>query len=414
MASSNSTELQSTVPVPLTGPGIPEFIEQYSEEGRGMSSTSNAALTFDTPGPISSLFAVLIADVSIESLQLGINDVDAHGSELKSCLVPLPIETSSVAVLSWRWDGDHKGRGSRNILRAVIYAKQVGIRYLFIDVVSIDQSLEGDELIKQVMLFSTLYTTVPVLVAYQKEGTIFWETVRRPWILSEIFLIRSSPSMVTFVDHSTDYKDGWLAHIDIPLVFHTRHATAYFQFLMELLCRQCDMTAISDLKFLMPDYAKILAISFQKMSRDDYLLTAITLHQLFHKTRSRTVFHRRESRFPRFFHQYELDYDKETLFQLDDTEGYSRQIKLPLVLSLRGRKVIHVLVTNGFRDMDINTVEVYAHPDADLAILDALDIGAEGIAEYLAKEDTRVLARERVNTRHPTPSSKFVILRSSS
>jgi hypothetical protein len=393
-ASSYVTEPQTPAPVSLTGPGIPKFVPQYKKEVFPTNLKSTCAMGYGhhTPGPISSLRAVSIDDVSIENLQLGISDTNTPDTELSSCLVKLPVDSSSLAVLSWRWDGDHKGRGSKNILAAIIYAKQVGIRYLFIDVVSIDQNLQGDALIKQVMFFSTLYRTIPVLAAYTEEGSYFWHTAHRPWILTEMLLIRTSPFEVTFIDYSIDGLYSQQSNKTIYSIFRglAGPGRALLDCLLSLLYRQCDMAALSDLKFLMPSYAKVLAIAYEKMSRNDYVLTAIALLQLYVQPHTFTASLRRRGSFPLSYDQYEVRPErKDSLSQAERTQ-YVNEVRSFFVLSLRGRKVIHVRVTtHQWNNTDDKEIAIRCHTGADLAILDALDISAEETAEYLAQEDTR-------------------------
>jgi hypothetical protein len=81
---------------------------------------------------------ILVRDLPTRSVQLPVDDI------------------SKIAVLSWRWDFDHKER-SRNLASAVKYARSVDIRYLFADIISLDQSLDPLDLIQQVLAFSVLY-----------------------------------------------------------------------------------------------------------------------------------------------------------------------------------------------------------------------------------------------------------------
>jgi hypothetical protein len=76
-------------------------------------------------------------------------------------LVRFPVDDlSSIAILSWRWDFDEQTKYSRNLLCAIRrHAKQSGVQFLFIDVISIDQSLDENKLLEQVVAFSTLYRT---------------------------------------------------------------------------------------------------------------------------------------------------------------------------------------------------------------------------------------------------------------
>ncbi|RYP46190.1 hypothetical protein DL768_007585 [Monosporascus sp. mg162] len=123
--------------------------------------------------------------------------------ELPTELVKLPVDDlSTVAVLSWRWDTDEEDHVSRNILSAILQAKRMGVRHLFIDVVSIDQRLTGDELLNQVVEFSMLYRRIPVIAAYDKIGADFGSIMRRPWISNEIQAYRSNPTKIVYVSHN--------------------------------------------------------------------------------------------------------------------------------------------------------------------------------------------------------------------
>jgi hypothetical protein len=108
---------------------------------------------------------------------------------LQTVSVPKETDRSKVAVLSWRWDGKYRIWGSRNVASAVVQAKRSGFQYLFIDAISIDQTLQGDELVHEIISFSKLYTTIPVIAAWGGDGGDIRKTMRRPWIMSEAKLI---------------------------------------------------------------------------------------------------------------------------------------------------------------------------------------------------------------------------------
>lgn len=111
--------------------------------------------------PIRAYSAIIVNAVSVEDLEGGIRVQD-----LPTQIIQLPwIDVSEIAILSWRWDFDEERR-SRNLTAAVKYAQSVGIRYMFADVVSIDQSLNPTEIIQHVVAFSILFETVPVIAAY--------------------------------------------------------------------------------------------------------------------------------------------------------------------------------------------------------------------------------------------------------
>lgn len=85
---------------------------------------------------------------------------------------------------------------SRGLACAVLQVKKKKkkkkhIRYLFIDVISIDQTLQGIYLIQQVMAFSVLYKIIPVIVAYDELEEDFELTTMRPWIFVKCAVSRT-------------------------------------------------------------------------------------------------------------------------------------------------------------------------------------------------------------------------------
>jgi hypothetical protein len=116
--------------------------------------------------------------------------------------IVLASDLSQIAVLSWRWDGHHEVWGSHNVVSAIRQAKKMGIKYLFIDAISIDQTLRGDKLLQQIVAFSALYKTIPVIAAYDKLGDEFRKTVRRPWILHEARAFKYNPTKIVYVGHN--------------------------------------------------------------------------------------------------------------------------------------------------------------------------------------------------------------------
>ena len=69
--------------------------------------------------------------------------------------------------------------------------KKKHIRYLFIDVISINQTLQGIYLIQQVMAFSVLYKIIPVIVAYDELEEDFELTIMRLWIFVKCAVSRT-------------------------------------------------------------------------------------------------------------------------------------------------------------------------------------------------------------------------------
>lgn len=169
-----------------------------------LSSTHHAPFDNESVPPVVVEYPALIVDEIDEDFFLpGALPEGSTRPAIATRLVRLPVEDiSQVAVLSWRWDGDLQGLGSRNISSAIRVSKQRGIPYLFVDIISIDQRLDEDALIQQVTAFSNLYRSIPVIAAYDKEGEDFAKIVRRPWILTEARLFRYNPTEIIYVGHN--------------------------------------------------------------------------------------------------------------------------------------------------------------------------------------------------------------------
>jgi hypothetical protein len=387
MAFVDSAEPRVAGSVSLVGPGVVTFVDLFLQDNPavGFVIRNLPNIKFSTPGPISLLPAVAIADVSIKTLQLGINDIDTPGIELKSCLGELPIDVSHVAVLSWRWDGGHRGRGSRNILKAITLAKQIGIHYLFIDVVSIDQDLEGNHLIEQVMSFSTLYKTIPVLVAYEKDGAKMIETVQRPWILSEVLLLRSNPFAVIFLaDSRNSLREWWPG---VQSMFYSSSGLAYYECLLNLLGKKSDMADIADFEFLMPSYASILIIAYNQMSRNDYLLTAIVLlHIYIEESYASRLLPEDCVEFPLSYNEYQIE---PTVEVISSSDTIFTEVRQAFVLNLKGRGVISINLIAIGNMYGNKLISIRCHPNADLAIIDSLEISDTERNHYVSQAETR-------------------------
>ncbi|RYP33653.1 hypothetical protein DL767_004648 [Monosporascus sp. MG133] len=228
----------------------------------------------------------------------------------------LPVEPvcidnshSGIAVLSWRWDTHEKGYGSRNLLAAIIQAKNEGYRHLLADVVSVDQDQsDTDVLLDQVARFSELYSTLPVIAAYDMQDCQLIDTMRRPWIVNEIQLYRHNRSSVTYVSHQPNQgaqldsfapvralalmgsvqgamgspNQGYMLGSDLVKYqfgdcLERVWATGLTNTLLRMIEGKAGMHDISDLRYIMPQYAAVLRAAFDKMPRQDYLMTAAIL-----------------------------------------------------------------------------------------------------------------------------------------
>lgn len=302
----------------------------------------------------------------------------------------LPIKDSSqVAVLSWRWDGEEERHGSLNAFCAVRQAKALGIKHLFIDIISIDQSLDSDALLERVKAFSTFYKTIPVIAAYDTRDEFFRSTMQRPWILSEVRAFRCNPTRIIYAGHNgqganfgfgtrsrllEEKSDYWFG--DMLLRIWSGGCT---HTILGVLCDQVGMHTISDFKFVIPSLANILAPAFEKMSRNDYLLTAALLCQCYHidrETNTATEAH------PHIIS--ELPFDRYKFTDIP-SESYKDEDK---EISLDGNKI--AVWRHAYNDhIEIHRTVLLPGPNAEQLIFTALGLSEADYASYVANRERR-------------------------
>ncbi|EPE36579.1 hypothetical protein GLAREA_08742 [Glarea lozoyensis ATCC 20868] len=219
--------------------------------------------------------ALVVNDVD-EVVLHGLAGVDAMRSTLPMTMIDTStVEISKLAILSWRWDIWHDGelRPSRNILADVRVAKHYGIEYIFIDCLAIDQTLDEHQLMEQVLSFSKMYQRLPVIAAYDMKGEDYVNTMRRPWIMSETRALIKNPYRIIYAGHETDRSD----HEQINDMVEISWQSTFLSTALLLLFGEITMKCLSDFKFIMPFYARVLTKAFEQMSRNDYLLTIALL-----------------------------------------------------------------------------------------------------------------------------------------
>ncbi|KAF2445274.1 hypothetical protein P171DRAFT_431984 [Karstenula rhodostoma CBS 690.94] len=264
-----------------------------TEESGGADDINDSSAHFGTnDNPNASEWLALVVD---KTEKAHLEWVAEHGytkwRELPVEVVRLPlVDLSTAAVLSWRWDTDEADHPSRNIVSAILVAKKMGFRYLFIDVISIDQRLTGDALLERVVEFSTLYRTIPVIAAYDRIGADFKTTIRRPWISSELQAYRRNPTRIIYASHNDQGAfrgrtwfyggpDESKSNFAFPLVAQRVWTTNFATTIIMVLRGWITMASLSDLSRIMPAYAPALTAAYDKMSRNDYLLAAAMLAQ---------------------------------------------------------------------------------------------------------------------------------------
>jgi hypothetical protein len=252
---------------------------------------------------VSEWLALDVKDIDEKKLLPGFIGKDGVQPHLPTQMVKIPFDNpDQVAVVSWLWDGDLRTKGSWNIASVVNVAKRRGIRYLFIDTISIDQTLPVDDLIEQVVAFSTLYTKITVLAAYDKTGDDWRHmksTVLRPWILNEIRLFRQNSGTIIYAGHARQgcMHAGQIGEGGIGVrlaAYGVSHKDSYFKLLLEtiwctsfiesiigVLLEDVGMSSTLDFKYIIHAYSHILSVAYEQMERNDYLLTtAILCHAL--------------------------------------------------------------------------------------------------------------------------------------
>ena len=233
--------------------------------------------------------AILTDSVDLADLEYGATIQDLPRKRIR-----LPVDDiSQIAVLSWRWDfvRSNFGKRSLNLAAAIRYAKSSGVRYLFADCVSIDQTLKPRDLIKEVTQFSVLYTKIPVIAAYDMKKAELDEIMFRPWIFSEIRLMKRNRTRITYVGHNRQGAyiprstfSFFLGRVPQSRAGHTNFAkqldkcwkSDFATSALQILNARNDMARVTDFKFIIPPLAKVL-LAAERLQRNDYLLTVALL-----------------------------------------------------------------------------------------------------------------------------------------
>ncbi|KAL1602460.1 hypothetical protein SLS60_005876 [Paraconiothyrium brasiliense] len=235
--------------------------------------------------------AIDIAAVDVSTLKEG-----ALIPSLPRRFVQFPVEEpSQVAVLSWRWDFSQSDASSSdrslNVSHAIKYAKAHNILFLFIDIISLDQTLPTGELIKNVARFGDLYTAIPVIAAYDDMRLNFDYTMLRPWIFSEIKKMLYNPYKIVYVGHlrqgtyvHKSVLHWWLGRVPRSRMTETSFAEQlrkawvadFVTPVLELLNGHISMADIHDFKFIIPPLWGIFTAA-ESLPASDYLLTIALL-----------------------------------------------------------------------------------------------------------------------------------------
>ncbi|KAE8157738.1 hypothetical protein BDV40DRAFT_292397 [Aspergillus tamarii] len=146
---------------------------------------------------------------------------------------------------------------SRIIASAVQLAKTISIKYLFVDQIAIDQSLDGDALIKKVLAFSALYKTITVIAAYDMVDEAFEKTVYRPH--SNQGAKRLPNRVIGLL--SMVGVDLW--QYEVVRQLYLNWAGTFSETITRVLCKDIGMESVCDFKFILPLYALVLFLAVQ-------------------------------------------------------------------------------------------------------------------------------------------------------
>jgi hypothetical protein len=322
---------------------------------------------------------------------------------LPKCKIDEPTShVHDAAVLSWRWDRQADTGRSRNIALALKHAQEAGINYLFIDVVSLDQSLPKASLLRSVVDLANLYSSIPVIAAYDEEPATMddWSnTLQRPWILSEIRAYCQNPTNVTYVGyrHSPDCRRGLSFANEVSVI----RSSGYAGCILEILCGRVKMTDVADFTNILAEFSDVVSACYSKFARADYLLAVFLLtakyerHQTVSRSQGNVDYGFRTDVADPMFDRVGLEQFTVGPF-LD--EKVSFQSAQPLVVNGHNVAIWRSKMTSSY---DRNWIEVL--PDAEDHIFAAVGLSEEASTAYKQRSGLRT-AFLRIDKNAPTPS----------
>jgi hypothetical protein len=318
--------------------------------------------------------AIRAVDVRAVSAEISWLDV-ANGilvEQLPTCTIPLPpVPDGGVAVLSWRWD-QHAGPGrSRNVALAIRYARDAGIRYLLLDLVSIDQTLAKPALLRSVVDLANLYASIPVIAAYDMEPVSpdgWSRTLQRPWILSEIRAYCRNPTSVTHVGFCEGPRQLSFAN-EVSVIRSRGYAGCIF----EILSGRAEMFDVEDFIEILAEFSDPVAACYSALPREDYLMAVFLLTALYERHQTVSRLEGEED------YGFRLDVDQPgfehlglTHFSLGDYLDTSAPFESARPILLDGRPVA-IWRSKMTSSYDRNWIEV--QPNAERHIFDVVRLG---------------------------------------
>ena len=129
-------------------------------------------------------------------------------------------------------------------------------------------------------MFSTLFKTILVITAYEKIGEDFSKIMRHPWIVSEVLSFERNSSQIVYVGHNNQGAKLTGDHTEwLYWMLSQIWETGFTQTILDVLCHDIQIYAISDFKPTLPVHIRALTAAYKQMTRHDYLLTAVILSQ---------------------------------------------------------------------------------------------------------------------------------------
>ena len=195
------------------------------------------------------------------------------------------LSEDRCAVLSWRWDRSAADGRSRNLALALKHAKDSGIRHLFVDLVTVDQSQKKEQLLRSVVGLSRLYQTIPVIAAYDETDVAPSErdrTMGRPWILSEARTYSQNPSSVTYVG----YRHGAdsVRELSFANSLSVIRSSGFASCILGVMQGHVRMMDVADFAYILAGSSDVVAAYNRRFCRSDYLLATFLLALAHEKT----------------------------------------------------------------------------------------------------------------------------------
>jgi hypothetical protein len=306
-----------------------------------------------------------------------------------------------AAVVSWRWDRHPESGRSRNLALALRLAQEAGIDLVFVDLVSIDQTLPKDRLLRAVVSLANLFASIPVIAAYDEETATMreWSSVlRRPWILSEIKAYCQNPTSVTYVG----YRHGPTQRRDLSFANEVSvlRSEGYADTIFEVLCGRVRMTDSADFAEILAEFHEAVAACHKAFARPDYLFAVFLLTAAYER---RQVVVRDGAHLD---YGFRLNVDNP---QLDEI-GLERFRLGPYMSNVAMYESARSVLLDGSEiavwrskmtsSYDRNWIDVLPH--AEDAILDAAGLSLEARVDYRGTSELRT-AFLRLDRDAPTP-----------